>query len=104
MERIITHHKFHITLKTSLNIISLPSCLPANDKYPKRGSMRIALAAWWLGTFIISVAYSANLVAILSVVVESYPVNSLEELSIQTQHNVLLSGGTALVGMLQVRL
>ena len=65
--------------------------------------MRIAMAAWWLGTLIISVAYSANLVAILSVVVESYPVNSLEELSTHTQHKVIMSGGTALVGMLEVR-
>ena len=74
------------------------------DKYPSKVSMMIAMSAWWLGTCIISVAYSANLVAIMSVEVESYPVNSLEELATQTHTKVGGSSGTALHSTLQVNL
>ena len=74
----------------------------AMDKYPTKVSMMITMSAWWLGTCIISVAYSANLVAIMSVEVKSYPVNSLEELATQTHIKVGAKSGTALHTTLQV--
>ena len=74
----------------------------AFGKHPKRGSSRIAMASWWLGAFIISVAYSANLVAIMSVEVMSYPVNSLEELSIQSHTRIGITKGASIQNMLEV--
>ena len=65
--------------------------------------MRIALASWWLGTLIISVGYSANLVAIMSVEVVSYPVNSLEELAMQSHTRIGINKGDAIHSMLKVR-
>ena len=60
------------------------------------------MASWWLGTLIISVAYSANLVAIMSVEVVSYPVNSLEELAMQTHTRIGIEKGDAIHSMLKV--
>ena len=74
----------------------------AFGKHPKRGSSRIAMASWWLGAFIISVAYSANLVAIMSVEVVSYPVNSLEELSTHSQTKIGITKGASIQNILKV--
>ena len=70
--------------------------------HPTRASLRIAMATWWLCTLIISVAYSANLVAMMSVEVVSYPVNSLEELSTQSHTRIGITKGVFIQNLLEV--
>ena len=74
----------------------------AFENHPKRVSLRIAIATWWICTLIITMVYSGNLVAIMSVEVVSYPVNSLEELSTHSQTKIGITKGASIQNILKV--
>ena len=69
---------------------------------PKKFSLRILFSVWWMCSLVLVFAYSAKLVALMSVAVEEVPIRSVYELATQTHTKIQLAHGTAFYGMLQV--
>ncbi|XP_070180286.1 glutamate receptor ionotropic, kainate 3-like [Littorina saxatilis] len=64
------------------------------DPHPRSVSARCLVGFWWLFTILMTSTYTANLAAFLTVTIEDSPVNSLSELSMNSDLKPLVKAGS----------
>ena len=72
------------------------------DFHPHAISARIVVATWWISVVVFSAAYTGDITAYLTIVDFESTVNSLEEITQQTEIMPLIRVGTSQETLLKV--
>ena len=82
--------------------INFPPTFPGTDLQPMSQAARMVLGFWWVFIIIVVSTYTASLAAVLTVTVNERSINSLIELSEQSDIQPLIKPGTNLETLFEV--
>ena len=86
----------------TLKRVDLPLFTTGRPESPVQPSSRVLMSCYWIFTITIIAAYSANLIAVLTVQKHRLPIDSLEELAAHPEYQAGVNDGAVLSELFKV--